>query len=133
MAPTKDELEQENAELRERVAALEDEKSAGWDHTADALSAGGTRRDGRALVPTDDDGNRVLSEGERQELESRGVATSPFDGKPLNALDEGVEPINPDARRRAERDRTERREDAPADWPLSGPPPAAGGDVNAER
>lgn len=113
------ELEAENGELR---AAAE----------RDVTSAGGTRESGRAHPPTDGDGNRVLSEGERQELEARGVATSPFDGKPLNALDEGVEVASPEARRRAERDRTTRRESAPADWPLSGPPPAEGGPVELE-
>lgn len=124
--PTKDELEQENAELRARVAELE----AGAERE---ITGTGTTRP-RPQRPTDDDGNPVLSEGERQELAARGVATSPFDGSTLNALDEGVEVTDPEARRRAERARTEHpAESSPNDWPLSGPPPAGGGDVDATR
>jgi hypothetical protein len=50
-----------------------------------------------------------LSAGEVDDLKNAGVTTSPFTGKSLNALDEGIEPANPEARRRAERDRAARK------------------------
>lgn len=55
-----------------------------------------------------------MSEGERAELEQRGVTTDPFVGGTRNVLDEdGVEPGNDDARRRAELDKAQRA--APTD------------------
>ncbi len=118
--PTKDELEQENAELREQLAE------------ARAAAAPTTAAAAGPAYPTDDNGNRVLSAGEANDLAQFGVTRSPFDGKTLNALDEDVEPANPEARTRAERDQAERErpsEDTPNEWPISGAPPAAGGDA----
>lgn len=87
--PTKDELERENAELRDRVAELE----------AGAATAGPKR------LPRPD----FLSAGEVDDLKNHGTTISPFDGRLLNALDEGVEPGNPEARARAEKERAKRQ------------------------
>lgn len=84
--PTKDELEAENAQLREELAA------------ARAGQKGAPRKPAR---PTDDNGNPVLSAGEHADLEQHGVTISPFTGETLNAYDEGVEPLNPEAAERA--------------------------------
>lgn len=111
--PTKDEIEAENAALRARVAELEGERDA----TGTGVDPARRQRPAR---PTDPDGNVVLSEGERQALAEHGVTVSPFDGSELNALDEGVEPATPEARRRAEKAHLA-REVAPADRPLAGP------------
>lgn len=105
--PTKDELEQENAELRARVAELEQ------GTTAAAPVA--PRR------PVDDNGKTILSAGEAADLAVNGVTVSPFDGSTINALDEGVEPLNPTARRRAEKAQRERRgESVPDTAPVAG-------------
>lgn len=119
--PTKDELEAENARLKSRVEELE--QSAERDVT-------GTGR--TAAAPTRPDYG--LSEGERQDLEAHGVTTSPFTGETLNALDEDVntDALTPEARRRAERAQRP-TEVAPNEWPISGPPPAAGGDTDPNR
>lgn len=79
------ELEQELQELREQGigAGRPDPKRPSWD----------------------------MSEGERQELEERGVTTDPFVGGTRNALDEGIEPGNEEAQKRAERDKRDRQED----------------------
>lgn len=87
--PTKEQLEQELAAARERIDELEAERPA----TPAAPPA--------PRAPVDDEGRRILSAGEMDDLRNAGVTTSPFDGKELNALDEGVEPANPDARRAA--------------------------------
>jgi hypothetical protein len=115
--PTKDELEQENARLRDRVEELE----------AEPRDVTGT---GRAR-PAPERPEYGLSEGERQALEESGVTTSPFTGEQLNAHDEGVKPANPEARRRA--DKAQRPAERVPDnaWPLAGPPPAEGGDADA--
>jgi len=115
--PTKDELEHENSELRARVAVLETAAADGRDVTG----TGGKR-------PAPQRPEYGLCEGERQELEASGVTTSPFTGEPLNAIDEDVEVINPEARRRAERAHA-RPESVPDNaWPIAGPPPPEGGD-----
>lgn len=84
--PTKEELERENADLRDQLAAA-------------GPAAAARRVPGH---PVDTSGNRVLSAGEVDDLVNAGVTRSPFDGKLLNAFDEGIEPGNADARRRAE-------------------------------
>lgn len=106
--PTKDELERENAELRDRVAQLEQDQPA-------------AARAPRPARPADESGKPILSAGEAQDLAANGVTVSPFNGQTLNALDEGVEPANPTARRRAERERASR----PAEVVPAGPAPAA--------
>ncbi len=88
--PTKDELEAENAELRAEVERLK--------HVATPGAATRTRPE-----PPD-----FLSAGEVDDLRNAGVTVSPFTGKVLNALDEGIEPANPEALARAERDRASR-------------------------
>lgn len=104
--PTKDELEQENADLRARVAELEEQGAA--------AAAPGTMHN---TAPPRPQRPGYLSAGERADLEAAGVTTSPFDGSELNALDEGVEPGNPEARRNAERaqERARKRTAAAAD------------------
>lgn len=121
MAPTKDELEQRVAELEQRNAELEAAAAA------PAGTAGNT--DARTPSrPTDDNGKPILSAGEAFDLEQNGTAVSPFTGETLNALDEGVEPATPQARRRAEDHQRTRTEVVPNEWPIAGPPPAEGGD-----
>jgi hypothetical protein len=115
--PTKDELEQENATLRERVAELE----AGERD----VTGTGARRPAPARP------EYGLSEGERQGLAESGVVVSPFTGEQLNAIDEDVEPATPEARRRAERARKPVESVPDNAWPISGPPPAEGGDTDA--
>jgi hypothetical protein len=118
-------LEQEKAELQEKVDQLE--------HTAEeGLSLTETRnRRQRPVRPTGPDGQPQLTEGERQALESEGVTVSPFTGEQLNALDEGVTPANPRARRAAERAHQRPQEVTdPNAWPVAGPPPAEGGDTD---
>jgi hypothetical protein len=90
MAPTKDELEAENAELRKRLEDLERSAPAG---TAANTEPPAPERPG------------FLSAGEADDLRNNGVTTSPFNGELLNALDEGIEPGNPDALKAAERAR----------------------------
>lgn len=121
--PTKEELENENAELREQLAAAEERAAA-----ADVRDVTGTGS--RRPAPQRPDYG--LSEGERQSLLEAGVATSPFTGEELNALDEDVptEGLTPQARRRAERARTTAAERVPNEWPIAGPPPAEGGDTD---
>jgi hypothetical protein len=87
--PTKEELERENAELRDRVAELEAGRPAA------------PRRPERP--------DFGLSAGEADDLKVRGVTTSPFNGEVLNALDEGIEPATPEARRAAEKAQHEKR------------------------
>lgn len=113
MSPTKDEIEQENRELRARVAELEQDAAE-----RDVTGTGVARP--RPARPTNDAGEVVLSEGERQALEEHGVTVSPFTGELLNALDEGVEPATPQARRRAERAH-HAPESVPDSRPLAGP------------
>lgn len=105
--PTKDELEQENAALRARVAELEQGATAAAPV--------------KPARPVDDNGKPILSAGEAQDLAANGVTVSPFDGSTLNALDEGVEPLTPTARRRAELERAKR----PSVVEPAGPAPAA--------
>jgi hypothetical protein len=90
--PTKDELEAELAAANERIAELE-------ATNAEQLPAA-------PRPPAQPDFG--LSAGEVSDLENAGVTTSPFTGKQLNALDEGIEPSNPEARRNAERARAAR-------------------------
>jgi len=87
--PTKDELEQENAALRERVAELE---------AAPAAAPGPNTRP----VPQRPDFG--LSAGEAADLEAFGATVSPFTGETLTATREGIEPRSPEAK---ERDRAE--------------------------
>jgi hypothetical protein len=124
--PTKDELEAENTELRERVAELEEQAAAGAERD---VTGTGARR------PAPQRPDYGLSEGERQSLLEHGTATSPFTGETLNALDEDVptEGLTPEARRRAERARTVVAERVPNDWPISGAPPAEGGETDPDR
>jgi len=117
--PTKDELEQQLEQAHERIAELEEQAAA---TERDATSTGAKR-------PTPQRPDYGLSEGERQALELEGVTTSPFTGEQLDAHTEGVEPTNPVARRRAERAHLE-TERVPNEWPVSGAPPAAGGDTD---
>lgn len=105
--PTKDELEAENAALREQLALA----------TARDITSTGTSKVVPAR-PVDADGAPVLSEGERQALIEHGTTVSPFTGEQLNALDEGVEPGNPTALARAT---LERR---PAEVVPDGPAPS---------
>lgn len=94
--PTKDELEARVAELEEQNAELRDQVGTG------NVSTGITGRR-RPQRPTDDDGNVILSAGEKSDLEIHGVTISPFTGETLDAITEGVEPLNPEAKRRAQR------------------------------
>lgn len=87
--PTKDELEQENARLRDRVAELEEGRAAG------------------PRPPQRPDFG--LSAGEADDLRVHGVTTSPFNGEELNAYDEGIEPGNPEAVRNADKARARKR------------------------
>jgi hypothetical protein len=87
MPPTKDQLEQENAELRDRITELEA---------------------GRPTTPAAPQRPEYgLSAGEKDDLLSNGVTTSPFNGEQLNALDEltaeEVAGLTPRAKRNAER------------------------------
>jgi hypothetical protein len=122
--PTKEELENENAALREQLAAAEECAAAA--EVRDVTGTGSRR-------PAPQRPDYGLSEGERQSLLESGVATSPFTGEQLNALDEDVptEGLTPEARRRAERARTVVAERVPDNaWPISGAPPAEGGDTD---
>lgn len=89
--PTKEELETENAELRARVQELE---------TAAPAPAAPAGRKPRP---------EQLSAGEVDDLRNAGITVSPFDGRTLNALDEGIEPATPEARANAERERAGRK------------------------
>lgn len=115
MAPTKDELQAENDQLKERIAELE----ATNGEQADAYAP-----------PAPKQPDFGLSAGEVADLQANGVTTSPFTGKELNALDEDIEPSTPQARRNAEaaQRRARQREAVPAHGaPVAGPPPAEGG------
>ena len=109
--PTKDELEAQNAELKAKIAELEQVTPA---------TEPGTANPPREPVQPD----FGLSAGEVDDLRNAGVTTSPFTGKVLNALDEGIEPATPAARKRAEADRARRRGDKDR-----GPAPISTGDV----
>jgi hypothetical protein len=85
--PTKDELEAENAELREQLAAARAEADVSRETSA----------------PKRPERPQQLSAGEADDLAQFGVCISPFDGATLNALDYGIEPANPEAKRTAER------------------------------
>jgi hypothetical protein len=95
--PTKDELEQENQQLRDRVHELEGQGNAAAPGTMHNTEPPRPKRPG------------YLSAGERDDLVNAGVTTSPFNGEEINALDEGVEPGNPEARLNAERAQERRR------------------------
>lgn len=114
--PTKDELQAENDELRERIAEIE---------------ATNGEQAGAVVAPKPSRPSFGLSAGEAADLEASGATTSPFTGQPLNAIDEGIEPATPRALRNAEqaKRRTEALPAVPA--PLSGPPPAEGGPTGA--
>lgn len=99
--PTKDELEAENAELKDRIAALEAAEPAAPEP--------GTANPPREPKQPD----FGLSAGEVDDLRNSGVTTSPFTGKVLNALDEGIEPATPEARKNAERERRDRKDHGP--------------------
>jgi hypothetical protein len=122
---TKDELEQENADLR---AELE-QAQADLDRLAAAAPAAAAPA---PRYPTNADGSRQLSSGELNDLQTTGITVSPFDGATLNALDEGVEPGNPEARRRAELEQARPDRVDPNEWPIAGPPPAEGGDSDPD-
>lgn len=107
--PTKDELEQENADLRARVAELEDQGAA-----PQAPQSRVPKR------PTGPDGKPILSAGEAHDLAAHGTTVSPFTGETLDAITEGVEPSTPEALQRARRARAARSERVPA-----GPAPVA--------
>jgi hypothetical protein len=104
MAPTKDELEQENAELRDRVAELEAAQDAGSTATAASRP-----------VPRRPD---YLSAGEAADLAQNGVTVSPFTGETLTASREGIEPLSPEAKKR-DQDETRRLERLEGDGPLA--------------
>lgn len=103
--PTKDELEQENQQLRDRVHELEGQGNPAPPGTMLNTDPPRPQRPG------------YLSAGEKDDLVNAGVTTSPFDGSEINALDEGVEPGNPEARAAAERaqERRRKRDAAAAD------------------
>jgi hypothetical protein len=122
--PTKDELEAENADLRQRIDELETAAAEAPPAAADAAAA--------PRYPVDGDGNRQLSAGEADDLRQYGVTVSPFDGAKLNALDEGIEPGNPEAAKRAEQAQRP-AEVVPNEWPIAGPPPAEGGDSDPDH
>jgi hypothetical protein len=106
MAPTKDELETENAELRARVAELE-------------------QGQGQAVanpVPRPARPDFGLSAGEMDDLKTTGVTVSPFTGELLTATREGVTPENPTA---IERDRKETDRLEAAESKHGSPPPDA--------
>lgn len=105
--PTKDELEQELAAARDRIAALE----AG----APAAPAAPPR----PQRPTDADGKPVLSSGELDDLRNAGVTTSPFNGEALDAITEGVEPANPAALAAAKKAHAAKQTAAGADSPAA--------------
>jgi hypothetical protein len=117
--PTKDELEQENAELR---AQLEEAQAA----AAAAAESPAGDQPRRPQRPTNDDGDVILSAGEKNDLEQRGVTISPFTGESLNAIDEGVETLTKEAGRRAKEAHEKRveRDRRPAVAEPVGPPPA---------
>lgn len=117
MAPTKDELETENAALRDRVAELE---------AGAALGASPGQVDGRGRAPapsrlTNDAGEVILSAGEANDLALNGVTVSPFTGETLTASREGVEPTTPEAARNDRRvtAELERAESVPGEPPLA--------------
>ena len=114
MAPTKDELEQENAELRDRVAELEQQQGSATTYDAPA--------------PRPQRPDFGLSAGEVDDLQTKGVTVSPFTGELLTATREGVTPLNPAAIAldRKETDRLDRAESK-----TGAPPPDA--DPAAER
>lgn len=99
--PTKDELEAENEQLREELAAVR--AGAGGGNI-------GTGRDRpKPKRPAGDDGKPILSAGEKNDLEQHGVCISPFTGETLNALDEGVTPLTAEGLARAKKERAERK------------------------
>ena len=94
--PTKDELEQRLADITAERDELREQLGSGH------VSTGTARRTPQR--PTDDAGNVILSAGEKSDLQMHGVTISPFTGETLNAIDEGVETLNPEATRRAQRE-----------------------------
>lgn len=114
--PTKDELEQENADLRQELADL---KAAGGGNISTGRAA--ARKPQRL---TDGNGNVILSAGEADDLANNGVTISPFTGETLNALDEGIEPANPEAMERAKRDKRDRQHEKRDATPPPTAPPA---------
>lgn len=120
--PTKDELEAELADARSRIAELEDQAAT----TAEP----GTAENTASPKPQRPD---YLSAGEKADLEVNGVATSPFTGERLNAIDEGVETLNPTATKRAQQARAVVTERVPNEWPAAGAPPAEGGDSDPDH
>ena len=107
MAPTKDELEQENQQLRDRVAELEQGQAV----TANP-------------VPKPVRPDFGLSAGEVDDLQTQGVTVSPFTGELLTATREGIEPLNPAAiaRDKKETDRLDRAESATGSVPPDADP-----------
>lgn len=96
MAPTKDELERENAELRDRVAELE------------------ATGDGRGTAPKPQRPDYGLSAGEKADLEANGVTISPFTGELLTATNEGVTPQTPQAVKNDQRETARLKAEQPA-------------------
>lgn len=96
MAPTKDELERENAELRAERDGLRQQLEANNLTPGVAPVAGQAARPERPAYG--------LSAGEKADLEANGVTISPFTGELLTASREGVKPQTPQA---VENDRRE--------------------------
>lgn len=94
--PTKDELEAENADLRQQVEDLQSAQTA----------PAGTALNTAPPVPTRPDFG--LSAGEANDLAVNGVATSPFTGETLIASVEGVTPQTPTAKANDKRARADR-------------------------
>lgn len=114
--PTKDELEQELDRANARIAELEQ----GAEDAPPGTAA-------NPIPPEPKRPDFGLSAGELDDLRNAGVTTSPFTGEVLNALDEGVEPANPEARRNAEREQKRRRDEgARGEDVHDHPAPAAG-------
>jgi hypothetical protein len=95
--PTKDELEAENAELKAEIERLQ---------SANIATPGAATR---KRLPRPEQ----LSAGEVDDLKNAGVTVSPFDGRLLNALDEGIEPANPAALAAAKKAQAEKKKTAP--------------------
>lgn len=95
MTETKESLTAERDQLRRENEALQ--------RQLDALAS--TAPDSRPIPGPPSFG---LSQGERSDLETRGVTTSPWTGEQLLADDHGIEPVSDDARRALTRARSRR-------------------------